>query len=186
MSVLVHFIAAAGALALLAFICASLIPLREEGTLPPSENIELLFPLHTQHFPQLKRSLDSSDAEYVSRRGSKELQNSWRAERHRILKDYIHGLSRDFARVMLLRCMLNSEPLAALQRGRSGWLRLARRFRRHYRAVSFCAFIRGTCTLGQLGRLSACVGSLATLVEKAVTSAGYRAVENEAGTSPIA
>lgn len=81
MSVWMLFIAAAGVGVLLGLVCASWIPLREERIFRPSENIELPFPLHTQHFPQLKHSLDSSDAQYVSRRGSKELQNGWRAER---------------------------------------------------------------------------------------------------------
>jgi hypothetical protein len=186
MSVSVFFIATAGAVVLLALVCASWIPLREERSLQLSENIELLFPLHTQHFSQLKHSLDSSDAQYVSRRGSKELQNGWRAERRRILKDYIHGLGGDFARVMLLRRMLNSQSGLSLQPDRSAWLRLALRFRLHYWAVSFCVLVRGTCTLRQLARLSTCVGSMAALAETAVASTGYRAVEGEAGTSSIA
>lgn len=186
MSVWMLFIAAAGAVVLLALVCASWIPLREERSLRPSENIELLFPLHTQHFPQLKHSLDSSDAEYVSRRGSKELQNGWRAERRRILKDYIHGLGGDFARVMMLRRFLKSQPRTLLPADRFGWSRLALRFRLHYRAVSFCAFVRAACTLRQLARLSACVGSLAALAGTAVANAGYRAVEGEAGMSSIA
>jgi hypothetical protein len=186
MSVSIFFIAAAGAFVLFAAVCASWIPLREERSLGPSENIELHFPLHTQHFPQLKHSLDSSDAQYVSRRGSKELQNGWRVERHRILKDYIHGLGGDFARVMRLRRMLNSQSRQLLQVNRFGWSRLALRFRLRYRAVSLCIFVRGTCTLRQLARLSACVGGLAALAGTAVAGAGYRVVEDEAGTSPIA
>jgi hypothetical protein len=186
MNVSIYFIAAVGAAVVFAVVCASWIPLREERSLRPSENIELLFPLHTQHFPQLKHSLDSSDAEYVSRRGSKELQHDWRAERRRILKDYLHGLGGDFARVMRLRRMLNSQPGLSLQPDRSAWLRLALRFRLRYRMVSFCILVRGTCTLRQLARLSTCVGSTAALAETAVASAGYRAVEGEAGTSSIA
>ena len=186
MTVSIFFIAAAGAFVLIAIVCASWIPLREERSLRPSENIELLFPLHTQHFSQLKHSLDSSDAQYVSRRGSKELQNGWRAERRRILKDYLQGLGGDFARVMLLRRVLNAQSRVPLPTGRLGWSRLALRFRRHYRVVSFCVSARGTCTLRQLAGLSTCVGSMAALAETGVAGARYRAVEGEAGTSSIA
>ncbi len=186
MNVLVFLMAAAGVLVLLAFLCATLIPLREERSLQPGEKIELLFPVHTQHFPQLKRSLDSSDAQYVTRQGSKELHNDWRSERCRILKDYVNGLGGDFARVMLLRRMLNSISRPSVQTGRFRWMRLALRFRMHYRAVSFCVFVRGTCTLRQLARLSAIVACLAALAGAAVASAGYRAVEGEAGTRSIA
>jgi hypothetical protein len=186
MSVLVFLIAAAGAVALPAFACASWIPLGQERSLQPSKNIELLFPLHAQHFPQLKHSLDSSDAQYVSRRGSKGLQNAWRSERRRILKDYIQGLGGDFARVMLLRRILDSQSRPSLQASRSGWLRLAQRFRLHYRAVSFCVLVRGTCTLRQLAGLSACVGSLAALAGREVANAGYHVVEGEAETNSMA
>jgi hypothetical protein len=186
MSVSVVFIAAVGAVVVFAVACASWIPLREERSLEPGERIELLFPLHTQHFPQLKHSLDSSDAQYVSRRGSKELQNGWRAERRRILKDYIRGLGGDFARVMQLRRMLKSQSWVPLPTGRLGWSRLALRFRLRYRVVSFCVSARGTCTLRQLAGLSTCVGSMGALAEMAVAGAGYRAVEGEAGTSSIA
>jgi len=179
-------LASASLLILLGAYWAAASPLPEEIKPDAGEKIEDMFPSHTQHFPQLKQTLDSSDARYVSRRGSKDLERLWRAERSEILRSYVRGLCADFARVMRLWSILQAHSPNAVKAGESDWRRLALHFRFFYRMALLCIELRGACTLQQLARLSAYVGSLSALASSAMARAGYAAVEAELKNDTIA
>jgi hypothetical protein len=140
-------------------------PLAEETSPHPGENIEDLLPLHTRHFPQLRRSLDSADARYIRRRVSKELEQSWCAARRQIVRDYLTGLAGDFARVLHLAGIVDSLSPTISRRNVVKRYWLALRFRFLYRAISGCMSAGGPGVLRQLARLTAYVGSLSALEE---------------------
>jgi hypothetical protein len=149
----------------LALCWMAMWPLPEETSAEPGDNIEDLLPLHTQHFPQLKQSLDSADKQYISRKVSRELERSWREERGRILKSFVEGLARDFGRVIRLGRLVDSiAPSAAKPEGMERfWLGL--RFRLHFRILSLWISKDGPVAVWQVQRLTATVGCLSALAE---------------------
>lgn len=109
----VMIVAAAALLVLLVLvvIAAALAgsrPLPQETALQGQQALEGLLPLHTQHFPQLRNALDSTDARYVRRMVSKDAQRMWRGERREILRRFLAGLGADFARLNQMRRVIGS------------------------------------------------------------------------------
>jgi hypothetical protein len=143
-------------------------PLAEETSPHPAETIEDLLPLHTRHFPQLRRSLDSADARYIHRKISKELERSWCCGRRQIVRDYLTGLAGDFARVLRLAGIVDSLSPTISRRNVVGRYWLALRFRFFYRVIALCMSAGGPRMLRQIARLTAYVGSLSALEEAAM------------------
>jgi hypothetical protein len=143
-------------------------PLREETSLDPGDTIEDLLLLHTQHFPQLRGSLDSADARYVRRRVSKEAERSWSAERRQIVRDYLKGLAGDFARVLHLAGIVDSLSPKVLKRTQLQRTWLALRFRILYRAILVYMSAGSPGVLRQVARLTGYVGNLSALEEAAM------------------
>jgi len=144
-------------------------PLPEESSADPGEEIEDLLPLHTQHFPQLKQSLDSTDKQYLHPKLTKEMERAWREERGRILRSFVEGLARDFGHVIRLGRVVDSiAPGSANLDGRERYW-LALRFRVHFRFLSSRISKDGRLAIWQLGRLTASVESLSALAEAAMS-----------------
>src|ERR1700689_5773183 len=74
-------------------------PLAEEKSARLINNIEDLLPLHSQHLPQLRQSLSSTDTRYVRRRTSDEIERMWREERRQVVARFLSGVAADFARI---------------------------------------------------------------------------------------
>lgn len=140
-------------------------PLAEESSAEPGDKIEDLLPLHTQHFPQLKHSLDSTDKQYISRKVSRELERSWRDERGRILKSFVEGLARDFGRVVRLGRVVDLISPGAPKAEGTQRFWLALRFRLHFRILSLWISGDGRIVIWQVRRLTAVVGSLSAMAE---------------------
>jgi hypothetical protein len=111
-------------------------PLEEEKSARLINNIEDLLPLHSQHLPQLRQSLASTDTRYVRRRTSDEMERMWREERRQIVARFWKGVAADFARIERLAIVVASlapEPSKRDEAFRA-WIRF--RFRILYRAAS--------------------------------------------------
>ncbi|MGA8220697.1 MAG: hypothetical protein WB780_03515 [Candidatus Acidiferrales bacterium] len=150
----------------LAALCLMAVwPLPEETAAEPGDKIEDLLPLHTQHFPQLKHALDSTDKRYISRKVSSELQRSWRDERGKILKSFVEGLARDFGRVVRLGRVVDLISPGAPKADGTERFWLALRFRLHFRILSRWVSGDGRIVIWQVQRLTAVVGSLSAMAE---------------------
>jgi hypothetical protein len=139
-------------------------PLPKEGLLSPNIRVEDLVPLHTQHFPQLKQSLQSTDRTYMRQKATRTLQREWREERRKVLRGFLDGLEEDFAKLdRLARVVASLSP--RVSRGEEFarlWLTL--RFRLTFRIASIWIFAAGA---GQLARLSYLTALLADLSARA-------------------
>jgi hypothetical protein len=155
-------------LILIGIACVLATPLPEEDSPQSADTIEDLLPLHTQHFPQLRQSLDSADSRYVHRRLSQALGRSWSAERQQIVRDYLTGLAGDFARVLRLGRIIDSLSLRISRRKivERYWLALCFRFL--YRVVSASMSAGGPGMLRLIARMTGYVGSLSALEEAAM------------------
>jgi hypothetical protein len=140
-------------------------PLPQEISADPGEKIEDLFPLHTQHFPQLKQSLASTDEGYLRPKLSKDRERLWREERAKILESFLDGLAGDFGRVMRLGRLVDSLSSNAAKPDGIERFWLALRFRLQYRILSLWISGGGAVEIGQLRGLTESVGSLAAMVE---------------------
>jgi hypothetical protein len=168
MNPLVSLLALLGVCFLVALCWMARWPLPEESSPDADEKIEDLLPLHTQHFPQLKHSLDSTDKRYIGSKLSREMECLWREERRKILKSFVEGLARDFGRVIRLGRVVDSIAVnSAKPDGRTrSWV--AMQFRLHFRILSLWIFRDGPLVIWQLRRLTAAVGSLSALAEAAM------------------
>jgi hypothetical protein len=147
---------------------AAWAPLPEESSADPADKIEDLLPLHTQHFPQLKQSLDSTDKQYIGSKLSGEMERVWREERVKILDGYLDGLASDFGRVVRLGRAVESLTPDSARGDELERRMLAMRFRLHYRILSVRILGGGAAAVWQLGRLTGSVGSLSALTEAAM------------------
>jgi hypothetical protein len=168
MNLLVSLLTLLGVSFLVATCWMAIWPLPEESSPGPDEKIEDLLPLHTQHFPQLKHSLYSTDKRYISRKLSRELERSWREERGRILKSFVDGLARDFGRLIRLGRVVDSIALKSATPDERERFWVAMQFRLHFRILSLWIFRDGPVAIWQLRRLTAAVGSLSALAEAAM------------------
>jgi hypothetical protein len=75
---------------------AALKPLPEEMAGRRQDRIEDLLALHAQHFPQLRQTLATLDADYVRRKSSGEMEWHLREERRCIVERFLSGLAEDF------------------------------------------------------------------------------------------
>jgi hypothetical protein len=155
-------------LILIGIACVLGTPLPEEDLPQSADTIEDLLPLHTQHFPQLRQSLDSADSRYVHRRLSQALGRSWSAERQQIVRDYLTGLAGDCARVLRLGRIVDSLSLRISRRKIVERYWLVLRFRLLYRVVSASMSAGGPGMLRMIARLTGYVGSLSALEEAAM------------------
>lgn len=133
--------------------------------------IEELFPLHCQHFPQIRQALSTQDEEFLRGRVSREELGKWRAERRAVLQQFLTGLGEDFDRLsQVARTVAALSPeVSRARETEQFWLGL--RFRILHRLVSLRLYA-GWVSLTQLARLTEMVGSLAARIE-----AGMAALE---------
>jgi hypothetical protein len=172
----------------LAGVCvwACAAPLGQETSFVPQAKIEALLPSHTEHFPQLKRSLNTSDAKFVRRRATRAVRRAWRRERTRILRAYISGLEGDFARLRQLRRVLEAQFPNSTAEHAAEWSRQSLHFRLMLRRESLCIRIRGTCSMRRFANLAGCVGGLAAMASAAMLRCGVGTLESAGPNDSIA
>lgn len=171
----------AGAVAAMAWTMSQ--PLPEEVTFGRRRKIEDLLPLHTQHFPQLRQSLDSTDERYIHRRASEVKQRMWRAERRQILQGFLAGLAGDFARLNRLTDVIASlSPRGPKhEKLKRSWLCM--RFRLHYRIISAQTAAGGSCSMRGLARMTGLVASLSARAETAMTQTGQESAADRVSSN---
>jgi hypothetical protein len=164
---------------LLVFVALSLVglailiwltgkPLPEEASLDVNSRIEDLVPLHTQHFPQLRQALDSTDSRYMQQKATPDLLRKWRDDRRRILMAFVAGLGEDFAKLDRLgRTIASLSPkLSRQEELKRIWLNV--RFRVNIRIVKLWIHAGGTRPLMRLRYLTTLLGDLSARTEAAM------------------
>jgi hypothetical protein len=149
--------------------------LPEESSLGLDSKIEDLVPLHTQHFPQLRQALDSTDSRYMKQKATGELRRQWREDRRRILRGFLTGLAEDFAKLdRLARTVASLSPKIS-RREELGRIWLNLRFRLNYRIVWIWLSTGGMGPVGRLSYLTSLLGDLSARAEAAMTRLEIRA-----------
>lgn len=143
-------------------------PLAEEKSARLINNIEDLLPLHSQHLPQLRQSLASTDTRYVRRRTSDEIERMWREERRQVVARFLNGVAADFARIERLAVVVTSLAPESSKRDRAfrAWVRF--RFRILYRAASRWTAAGRPLSTGPLVHLTNLVANLSAYAENAM------------------
>jgi hypothetical protein len=143
-------------------------PLPEEISAGFETKIEKLLPRHSQHLPQLQQSLASTDARYVRRNTSEEVERMWREERRQIVARFLSGVAADFARTEQFAkviASLNPNPSRHEEAFRV-WLRF--RFRVLYRLLSKWVAAGRPLWTGPLIHLTNLVANLSAYAEDAM------------------
>jgi len=143
-------------------------PLPKETSLDLGNQIEELLPLHSQHFPQLRQALESTDLQYVRRKTSRETERTWREERRRILRSFLDGLAEDFARLDRLSRVVASLSPRFSRREELERVWLSMRFRFGYRIISMRISSGTFASVHQLRRMTELIGNLSALAEAAM------------------
>ena len=143
-------------------------PLPKETSLDLGNQIEELLPLHSQHFPQLRQALESTDLQYVRRKTSRETERTWREERRRILRSFLDGLAEDFARLDRLSRVVASLSPRISRREELERVWLSMRFRFGYRIISTKISVGNLASAQQLRRMTELIGNLSALAEAAM------------------
>lgn len=131
--------------------------------------IEELTSLHAPHFPQLRRSLESADVEYIRRNTSKEADRLWREERRRILRAFLNGLAEDFVRVDQFARLVTLQSAHACRREELELALLSLRFRLGYRVTSMQITTGSLRSVRQVRQLTDLIGNLSARAESAMT-----------------
>jgi len=143
-------------------------PLGEEISTGFETKIENLLPLHSQHLPQLRQSLASTDTRYVRRNTSEEVEHRWREERRQIVARFLRGVAVDFARTEQLAQVVASLAPNLSRRNQvfRTWRRF--RFRVSYRLLSGWMAAGKAVSLGPLIHLTNLVANLSADAENAM------------------
>jgi len=165
MNPVVYFLLSPCVLGLIALAWMAVAPLREEDSEDRSDRIEDLAPLHTQHFPQLKQSLDSADEQYISPKLSRDEEQMWKEEREGILRSYLAGLAGDFGRAMRMGHLVDLLNPSTAKSNVFQRIRLAMHFRLHYRFLTLWISCGGPMQMEHFRRLTESVGNLSALIE---------------------
>jgi hypothetical protein len=143
-------------------------PLPEEISTGFETNIENLLPLHSQHLPQLRQSLASTDSRYVRRNTSEEMQHRWREERRQVVARFLRGVAMDFARTEQFAKAVASLTPNSSRRNKAfhAWLRF--RFRASYRLLTGWVATGKPLSLGPLIHHTNLVANLSADAENAM------------------
>jgi hypothetical protein len=147
-------------LGLAAVLWALLAPLREEAASSADTSLEDFHPRHTQHFPQLRQTLDLNDTRYMREKAAPDLHKRWLDERRRILSDFLAGLARDFANLERLGRTVASLSPKLSWRDEFRRLSLNFRFRFNFRLARLSVLAGGSPALARLRYLTALIGEL--------------------------
>jgi hypothetical protein len=143
-------------------------PLPEEMSTGFETKIENLLPSHSQHLPQLRQSLASTDTRYVRRNTSLEAEHMWREERRQIVARFLRGVAADFARTeQFAKVVASLTPNPSIRNEVfRAWLRF--RFRASYRLFSRWITAGKPLSIGPLIHLTNLVANLSAYAENAM------------------
>jgi hypothetical protein len=127
------------------------------------------FPAHCRYFPQIRQALSPDDAEFVTRRLSAPARRQWRAERRRVLRQYLAGLNEDFAgleRLARTVALLSPQVNRSLEAERF-WLGVRFRFLHTHALLRLEV---GFVTVPEFQQLTELLGGFAAQVEAGMTA----------------
>jgi hypothetical protein len=139
-------------------------PLPAELEIGPSRQIEDLWPLHTQHFPQLRQALAAVERRDMRRNASHQPEREWRQHRRDVLEGFLSGLAEDFARLgQIVQILETVFPLTPEQRREMDSSRV--QFRLNYRFVALLIASRWMDPTRRLSRLTEILANMSAQLE---------------------
>jgi len=135
-------------------------PAAEPASSIDALEIEKLLPLHCRHFAQIVQILGEEDHQFISKRAPRHVERQWRAERRRILRQYLDGLGQDFGQLGRLARLIAALSPEVRKTQEWEWMWLGVQFRLLYRMVGLrIAF--GSFAPNELARLAEMVAGVA-------------------------
>jgi hypothetical protein len=125
---------------------------------------EKLKNLNCRHFPQIGQVLRNEDLLFIQRMAPAKLARRWRKERSRILRRYLNGLAKDFARLEHLARLLAALSPEISRKQEWEWLKLGMQFRILFVLVNLRISL-GSISIFQLARLTDLIVVQATNLE---------------------
>lgn len=98
--------------------------------------IEKVLPVNCCHFPQISQLLSREDTQFMRERAPRHIESKWRAERRKILKQYLSGLLQDFTRLERLARLIAALFPEVRKRQEWEWVWLALQFHFSYRVAA--------------------------------------------------
>lgn len=126
--------------------------------------IEKILPVNCGHFPQISQLLSQEDTQFMRKRAPHHIEGKWRAERRRILKQYLSGLRQDFTRLERLARLIAALSPEIRKRQEWEWFWLALQFHFSYRTVALKLAL-GSFSPEGLAGLSQMIAGLASELE---------------------
>jgi hypothetical protein len=129
---------------------------------------------HATYLPQIQQALAKEDDDYVSQRGSRQLQQRFRKERRRVALAYLIALREDFRSLLQLARIIAvlSPEVAAMQELER--LRLMLKFGWRFELLRVRLWA-GFSPVPELSGLANVVSGLSVRMEKAIKELGERA-----------
>ena len=131
--------------------------------------IEKLFDLHCRHFPQMRHVLQREDEEWLRQRAPEHILRRFRADRRRVVEQFLAGLYSDFEHLTRLARAVAALSPRLSEKQEAELFRLSVRFRVLHALVRVRLRL-GISPLAGLTRLTEMLGNLATGIEEAMAS----------------
>jgi hypothetical protein len=109
---------------------------------------------HAHHFPQLRHPLAGTDAPFVKRYASAQIEKHWRSDRQHVLEGFLLALGDDFARLQQLAVLAAAMLPKEMARQRTVPLFLLLEFRANYRLASLLLRMRSPAPTPRITRLA--------------------------------
>ncbi len=147
----------------------SLATYRDVPDGPPAE--------HVQHFSQLRHPLAGTDAPFVKRYTSPQIEKHWRDDRQHVLESFLRALGDDFARLEQLVAIANAMRPKELAQQRNVSLSLLLQFRANYRLALLLLRMGSPAFAPRITRLAELLGNLSTHTEASMAQLTHLPVE---------
>ena len=139
-------------------------PLDAERETDASRQIEDLWPLHAQHFPQFRQTLIAIQQRDGGLKATHQAEQEWQEQRRNVLAVFLRGLAEDFARLgQIVKILKNVAPLTAVQQ--RDMTSCQTQFRINYRIASVLIAGRWLDPTKRLSRLTEILANISALVE---------------------
>jgi hypothetical protein len=133
---------------------------------------------HAQHLPQLRHPLAGTETPYLKLYASPQIEKHWRADRRRVLEDFVFALGEDFARLEQLGSFASGALPKERARQRSVPLSLLLQFRANYRLASLLLRMRSPASTPRITRLAELLGILSAHTEASMAKLAQLPVES--------
>ncbi|HKV27491.1 MAG TPA: hypothetical protein VJN90_04370 [Candidatus Acidoferrales bacterium] len=133
-----------------------------------SLQIETLLPVNSRHFAQISQMLKPADFLFMQRRAPHRMAREWRAERRRILGQYLKGLGQDFAQLRRLTRIVAALSPEIRKQQQWEWMWLELQFQISYCMVALKIAVGGLSP-ERLVRLTELITGLASELDSRIS-----------------